>query len=298
MSDLHKYIAASSHITAPLVSLVCSGILIRYLNSKPLGMQTLLDKFMIELQYAYIFMSFSCNYPLASGNVFSNQLNEPVRLILTGFIMGSLQLFFLHLAVYLVIKYLSIYHSTLLQYEIDESQLIIRVRFGLFVSAFLLVGIELIANDVHQLRPYQVLKYGIPQPDVTHDTTFSILIFLTLLLLILLQSRIEYDNIVFNEATETTLQTGLNIVVHPANWVVPRQAKINWVRFGVLGGTISVVLLFLIPQTHSQSAEFKLTVVLLHLLSFHCIMPIVYIFSYPNVKSFAITQVKSIFIRK
>jgi hypothetical protein len=68
--------------------------------------------------------------------------------------MLAIYLLFLHLAVYLVIKYLSIYHSTILQHEIDESQLIVQVRIGLFVLASLLVGFDFIANGVHQLILY------------------------------------------------------------------------------------------------------------------------------------------------
>jgi hypothetical protein len=296
MSEFQKYILASTHMSAPVVSLFCSRILIRYLKSKSLGMQTLLDKFMIELQYVFIFMSFAMSYPMATGNLFSNNLTEPVRYILIGFFLVSSYLFFLHLVAYLVIRYLSIYHSTVLQYQIDESRLIVRVRFGLLVVAVLLSGIEFIDNGVHQLNPYQVLVYGIAQPDGTVATNFQILASVTLLLLIMLQSRIEYDNFVFIEATETyQMEEGLNIVVQQYS-SPQRKVKLNRVRFGVVVGTIAfLVSMVLLPKTRTSNQ--KVIGVCVSLLFVHCIIPIMYILSYPNLKSFTISQVKSIFLR-
>jgi hypothetical protein len=36
---------------------------------------------MIELQYAYIFMSLAANYSMATGNLFSNNLNKYIQFI-------------------------------------------------------------------------------------------------------------------------------------------------------------------------------------------------------------------------
>jgi hypothetical protein len=304
MRVIANYIAASCHIIAPFVSVFCSRLLIKYLKSKSLGMQTLLDKFMIELQYAYIFMSLAANYSMATGNLFSNNLNEYVQFVLVGFVMLAIHLLFLHLAVYLVIKYMSIYHSTILQYEIDESLLIVRVRIGLYVFASLLVGFDFITNGVHQLIPYQVLVYGIAQTDGHWGTTFEGLAFLSLLLLILLQFRIEYDNFVFNEAINS-YQRGLHINQSPTNpnsnnlpespELDEQKVKLNCVRFSVLVGAICFLVIFvLIPETTSEK-NLQLIAVLAYILIFHCIMPTMYILSYPNLKSFTIIKVKSYF---
>jgi hypothetical protein len=266
-------------------------------------MQTLLDKFMIELQYAYIFMSFAVNYSMASGNLFSNNLNEYVQFVLVGIVMLTTHLICLHLAVYLVIKYLSIYHSTILQYDIDESRLIIRVRIGLLVFATLLVGSDFTANGVHQLLPYQVLKYGIGQTDGHWGTTLQVVAFFSLLLMIWLQSRIEYDNFVFNEAINS-YQQGLHIDPPPPNLNnnqdqpdQPNQhkVKLNCVRFGVLVGTICFLVIFVLIPFTTFETNLQMIAVLAYILIFHCIMPLMYILSYPNVKAFTIIKVKSIF---
>jgi hypothetical protein len=304
LSEMNKYILASILVLVPFVSLFCSTIVIRYLNAKSFGMQTLLDKFMIELQYAYIFTCFAVNYPMATGTLFSSNLAEPVPYVFSGIVFVAAYLLFLQLSVYLVIKYLSIYHSTVLQYEIDESQLIVRVRFVLFTIAIILVELEFMAYGVDQLIPYQVLVYGNPLPDGTHGTTFHILAFSSLLLLILLHSRIEYDKFVVNKAIKFS-QLGLNQVVIggqpdqqlPVNAVLivqpQHKVKPKWIQFGGLFGTIYFFLMFVLIPLTTLEVEFKMIILINFLILFHCVIPIMYILSCPNVKSFTIILLKS-----
>jgi hypothetical protein len=259
-------------------------------------MQTILDKFMIELQYAYIFYTFIVNYSMATGNLFSSNLNEYIQFVMVGIVMLAIHLLFLHLAVYLLIKYLSIYHSTLLQYEIDESRLMVQVRIVLIVFATLLVGSDFTANGVHQLIAYQVLVDGIAQPDGRWGTTLPVLGFLSLLLLNLIQFRIEYDNFVFNQAIKSYEQ-GLHIDQSPPNpGNNPAQhVKLSRVRIGVLVGTICFLVIFVLIPLTTFETNLQMIVVLTYIFIFHCIIPIMYILSYPNVKSFTIIKVKSIF---
>jgi hypothetical protein len=101
-----RIILCVNHTICAIVIVICSYIIIGYINSNPLGMQTFLDQVMIEVQrcvisivYGFFWLIVGLLYPFYYGPV-----NEHLALVVT-FLGGILQNWcYLQCLVFLLVK--------------------------------------------------------------------------------------------------------------------------------------------------------------------------------------------------
>ena len=126
-------IAISIQILSCLGCCFCCYIIIKYLTSKPLGLQTLLDKFILDFVKAYLFtvivlnLLFYCMAEVIMRELFA----------LIGLCASSIawKLTFSVLTATIIIRYLNIFHPAVIEFKITDAQVIKRARIAyLFIT--------------------------------------------------------------------------------------------------------------------------------------------------------------------
>jgi hypothetical protein len=113
-----RIILCVNHTICAIVNVICSYIIIGYINSKPLGMQTFLDQVMIEVQRCFMFMVVYGFFWLIVGLLYPfyyGPVNEHLALVVT--FLGGILLtwWYLQCLVFLFVKITSIYQPILLE---------------------------------------------------------------------------------------------------------------------------------------------------------------------------------------
>jgi hypothetical protein len=104
----------------------------------------------------------------------------------------------LYLFVLLLVRYVSIYHSTLLSGNFDEAKVIHRLRLSLFgMALFLAIFQYRFLSSLDTFVYYQILAFGDANSDRANPKVLMFLVVTNLIMIIGLQIRIEYDNQVF-----------------------------------------------------------------------------------------------------
>jgi hypothetical protein len=121
LGEIERIILCVNYTICPIVTVICSYLVIGYMNSKPLGMQTFMDQMIIEVQrclastavYGFFWLIVGLIYPFYYGPV-----NEHLALVVT--FLGSIILTwgYLQSIVFLLVKITSIYQPILLEVSV------------------------------------------------------------------------------------------------------------------------------------------------------------------------------------
>jgi hypothetical protein len=135
-------VIAVSQIIGGLVALSVAVIASLYIRRKSEGMQTFFDRAVVELNVAYGLYTIVQKPTYVYGELYPGTLGSTAVLILTILNQSVILLFGLHLISFFVIKYLSIYHESVL--HVDEDKVIERLRYCFWISSPILEVIDMI----------------------------------------------------------------------------------------------------------------------------------------------------------
>ncbi len=171
-----------------------------YHLSKPLGMQTILGKFIVLFAYIYIVSIAVFALAFTVGIIFAplGLVSDSIALLVTGgYYVGS-QTFFMAMSACLIVKYISIYHSTLWEH-IEEDRLLYMAKLVLTAATVFSAFIEYTYfSDMANNRYYQFFRFGTNSGQGAEVTKILLFLF-TFQIMVGLQFRLEVDNFRFGE---------------------------------------------------------------------------------------------------
>jgi hypothetical protein len=115
----------------------------------------------------------------------------------------------MYLFVVILVKYVSIYHSTLLSgSHFNEAKVIQQLRIGLSLTAFFLAIFEYrYLSSLDTMLYYQILAFGSANSELAYSKVVTFFVVINLIIGIGLQIRIEYDNLIIGDQQGNTAHT-------------------------------------------------------------------------------------------
>jgi hypothetical protein len=295
MNTIERSIVAVGVITSIPVSLTCVGLIVSYLNAKPSGMQTFNDRIMTDFLNVFAVFTILALVAYSYGSI-----QAPVGLLLAltwSFAINVVAiLFLLYLIALLILKYISIYHSILTSGPFDEDEILTYLRFGLLGLSFFLEILEVgyLANPSN-LAYAQVLLFGDTNDSYETGPVSGPLTMLLMFMVVGLHIRIEYDNIVIenHQGSWSWLKTQFqSIQVNPTD--IHQEAipyRMSALRVSVVTSIVFVILAFILVPIATSCA--KVVVVISTIYCLFVGIPIVFIWSHPNIKAHSIKKARS-----
>lgn len=128
---MHYSIAFSIHALACIGCSVCCYFIKKYLTSKPYGLQTLLDKFILDFVKAYLFLAIVANWTyFGMAELTLSHISALVIFVVGCF---AWKLFMTILMATITIRYLSIFHPGVIEFKITDDQVIRRARIAYLI---------------------------------------------------------------------------------------------------------------------------------------------------------------------
>ena len=143
-----------------LMTITCftaSIVIIKYINSKPTGLQTLLDKFTIKLCYSL--MLFELALTFQSSSFFMTSFQPRVAQLLFYWQSFVCNYYYAWYIALILVKYLSVFHPNLVEFELTDSEVANRTNMAIIVLLCSVIGIEQgIISDYRDFTLYQSLS--------------------------------------------------------------------------------------------------------------------------------------------
>ena len=142
-----------------VLGLICLKIIRNYHENKPLGMQTLLGKVIVICTNVTALTLFVIATLIsASSEMFSDLVNKTVASFLAGMSYNVVQMFYLSIISVTLTKYLSIYHSTILQ-DLNEKQILLNIKIALIIVPLLITAIEFFfLTDIEETPQFLIFQ--------------------------------------------------------------------------------------------------------------------------------------------
>ena len=139
-------------------SLIGSILINKYINSKPIGFQTLLDKLTIKLLNSMILFVFVVAFQSSLALFFVSFPPRVAQILFYGQSFVCNYYYAWYVAV-ICIKYLSIFHSSLVEFELTDSQVSNRINIFIICIICFLIGIEQgTVSDYQDFTVYQLMS--------------------------------------------------------------------------------------------------------------------------------------------
>ncbi len=271
-----------------------------YHLSKPLGMQTLLGKFIVLFTNVYLWSVACYAFAFTIGITCSPSgfVNNFTARIITVVIFMASQACFSAFTICLIVKYFSIYHSTWLE-SVDEDQLISKARISLVVGPSVMAFVEYCyLTRILDNRYYQFFRYGTNGGEGV-ETLRPVLLLITFLCIAILQTRLELDNLHFGEdSLLLNLLRKLNCLGQNSSRA--RLEEDSNVTDGynmgvfrmlfILGVSIFSLFLYMVIIDTGDLAN----IVLPGFFIISTLIPAVFIANHPKLKKLALTQVRRV----
>ena len=137
-------------------------VLSRYLKKKPLGMQTFLDRLLIDIYRIHQIVSFLCNMCLVLGVCLAPSINSILVLLFGGLTDMAWTMYFSSLFSYFLTKYLFVFRNTLFsQDNFDEEFVLFRIRILNSFLAFITNVIEYgLIKNIYEMYYQRILSQG------------------------------------------------------------------------------------------------------------------------------------------
>ena len=137
-------------------------VLSRYLKKKPLGMQTFLDRLLIDIYRIHQILSFVCNICLIIGACLAPSINSVLVLLLAGLADMAWTMYYSCLLLYFFTKYLFIFQNTLFSHnDFDEEFVLFRIRILNSFLSFVINVIEYgFIENIFEMYYQKILSQG------------------------------------------------------------------------------------------------------------------------------------------
>ena len=199
----------------------------------------------------------------------------------------------------LVTKYLSIYHSALMN-SIDEDPTSTKVAWGIILVPGILTTLEYgVVMDIEQSSVYQTIHYGHINDNFRPEPVEMTMIILNVILMILVQARVEYDRFMLGESGKSIyrctrfLNANPKIGIKNDNEIIGNDNehtdklsfKVGFIRILVLLG-ILVLIVVLFNAFNMDEVDPKYSYVGVNIILF-AIIPWSFVLKHSRIKSVA-----------
>jgi hypothetical protein len=274
MIPTQSEVIAVSQVIGGLVSLSVALIAKIYIKSKSEGMQTFFDRAGGEFNVVYGLYTIILKSTFVYGELFPGTLGSTAVLILTILNQSVILLFALHFISLTVIKYLSIYHITVL--HVDEDKVIERLRYCFWISSPILETIDMIwFTDSTMTMASQSLNTSSFAGGVKMGICIDTVIALHLLAFIGVHLRNEYTNC--KGTDEQVEQNTFNL------------SASRMVMMFMFSG---LAMIYFLPLYYDESTWVELISILLITLTLDVLLPVVMLLYNRNVRIFFFHNLK------
>jgi hypothetical protein len=297
MDITERTIVAGVSIGAIPATVISCRLIISYLKEKPPGMQTFNDRVMIDYIHTHILFCVISVSTYTYGCVLA-PVGHDLALTLSFLTCTSILLSSLYLIMVLVLRYVSIYHSTLLSEQFDEGNVINYLRISLLSLAIFLETFEvLLSSNPDNFIFVQVLLLGDTTVHYEIGTVMGFICLTCLVIMIGLQARIEHDNIDIQDNNMGFLGSLTNLCqvnrINP-NPSQPRPYIMSASRIGVVISGLFVSVLFIFMPLATSKIKM---VVLIGMAYFPLVIPVLFICSSANIKAHVVKKINSVFCK-
>jgi hypothetical protein len=276
MIPTQSEVIAVSQIIGGLVGLSCAVIAYIYIQSKSEGMQTFFDRASGELYVVYGLYTIVLKSTFVYGELFPGTLGSTVIFILTILNQSVMLLLGLHSISLTVIKYLSIYHETVL--HVDENKVIERLRYCFWISSPILETIDMIwFTDSTMTMTSQTLNTGSFAGGIKMGIIIDTVLALHLLAYVGVHLRNEYTNC--KRTDEQVEQNTFNL------------SASRMVMMFMFSG---LAMIYFLPRyfDFDESTWVELISILLMTLTLDVLQPVVFLLHNKNVRTFTFHNLK------
>ena len=221
--------------------------IIKYLTSKPLGKQTLLDKFIIEFIKAYIIKTTSGNC-LAHFMVFPYKLPELLARLafyVNNFFTDNVIIWFIIL---MTVKYVLIYRPCMVDLQKTDEEMIKIARCVVIITVLIPYSLEhLVIRNLKGSSTYVLLTEETGNENAGLPITTQIEAKVALMLLAFIQLKIERDRIYHNETLPFRQKLGKFFCIDEEQ--PGEEFSKNTSRALAVGAIALIVILFILNQS-------------------------------------------------
>ena len=194
MEEFKKVIFTYALLIALGGNQLCCQVALHYLRSKPLGLQTFFDLALKDFFGIFAIFSFHHVTFILIGLWIHNDLHwilVEFTTLSTIFLFAMVQFY---ATVTIFTKYLSIFHSEIINGIKDEAKILKRIRIGVFSASTFYLILTYHGIDFQQTFFYKNLTQDLPHENTTAvPWQFKILQLFNMILAIVLQLRKELD---------------------------------------------------------------------------------------------------------
>ena len=205
----------------PVVSLevmcnVCYCI--RYLNNKPLGMQTFLDRLLIDNYRIHQIVSFLCNMCLVLGVCMAPSINSLIVLLFGGLTDIAWTMYFSCIFSYFFTKYLFVFQNNLFtQDNFDEEVVLFRIRILNSFLSFITNVIEYgLIENIYELYYQRILSQGYFDDNIEILQMGPIKMYFSFTIMVIIvgiQLHISYSGYLVTGNVETYSKKSLKLIL-------------------------------------------------------------------------------------
>ncbi len=278
-----------------ILSLACTAFamhLIRsYQKGKPPGLQTILSHAVVLLTHSTLI---SCFLVTLTKNIsvwivtFHGPLNHPTACLLFGIAWFGIAMLFVGPLLALIVKYLLIYHRypiqttpiiicnkqllcSSLMIEVSDLEMETAYKIGCIIVPGLVMVLDLFVSNVKRVASYTFFRYNNPPSPSSHlGYAMSSLIFVAFVIIILVQSRIEFDHIMYEEEESSLFSRMKNslkkVGSSGSNFQENVVYKMAIIR-SLVGLSLVIVILVVISQTFPELFHIRDTAMAGHILT-------------------------------
>jgi hypothetical protein len=237
-------------------------------------MQTFFDRAVVELNVAYGLYTIVQKPTYVYGELYPGTLGSTAVLILTILNQSVILLFGLHLISFFVIKYLSIYHESVL--HVDEDKVIERLRYCFWISSPILEVIDMIwFTDSTMTMASKSLNTGSFAGGVKMGIFIDTVNALHLLAFIVVHLRNEYTNC--KRTDEEVEQNTFNLFAS---------------RMVMLFMFTGLAMVYFLPPYFDESTWVEVISILLITLTLDVLLPVSMLLYNRNVRTFTFHNLK------
>ena len=171
-----------------IMHIVCVYLIRKYLRKKPLGMQTLVDLFMINTLIVQCIDVITCTVLLNVAILSSHPINETIAISLTFMSEIVLTVDICFLLFNVLIKYVCIYHSSI-QEMIPDSKIIKTIWIFSIILSLILVVTEF--NFIHEPQTSLIYNCLRHQWKAKQEARYFVNLIFVLIILIYLYLQIR-----------------------------------------------------------------------------------------------------------
>ena len=295
----HQITVTIAHFLSRIGNTVTVSCIKSYIRNKPPGFSTFLDAIVLDFMRLYGFGAWFSTTFILSGVWFHEYIPLEFAYILSMIMEFMLPLLLLHLLSIFVIKYLSIFHSVLINSIENEDSVRYKIRtFIIFLTVFI-VFVELgFLSDLTKLIHFYVISRGYDDGSELPKIV-GILFNLNILMAVMIQIKVEMDSIKMKDpngkiARISNFFKKSNVSDNDSITSVKDVISVSIIRLIMILSICSVILIFLTGPVIVMSVFEIISIIFIEMTAWS-FCPLLYILSIENLKKYSLKKWRKMF---